>query len=44
MASGVLGQVYRKVFDKTEPGKIVELFKLGEGNPPVGADTVDTTK
>lgn len=30
----LITQVYRKVFDKTEPGKIVELFKLGEGNPP----------
>jgi hypothetical protein len=30
----LMTQVYRKVFDKTEPGKIVELFKLGEGNPP----------
>lgn len=30
----LITQPYRKVFDKTEPGKIVELFKLGEGNPP----------
>jgi hypothetical protein len=30
----LITQVYRKVFDKTEPRKIVELFKLGEGNPP----------
>ncbi len=29
----LITQVYRKVFDKTEPGKIVELFKLGEGDP-----------
>jgi hypothetical protein len=28
----LITQVYRKVFDKTEPGKIVELFKLGEGD------------
>ena len=30
----LITQVHRKVFDKTEPGKIVELFKLGEGDPP----------
>jgi hypothetical protein len=30
----LITQVHKKVFDKTEPGKIVELFKLGEGNPP----------
>jgi len=30
----LITQVYRKVFDKTEPGKIIELFKLGEGDPP----------
>ena len=30
----LITQVYRKVFDRTEPGKIVELFKFGEGNPP----------
>jgi len=28
-------QVQRKVFDSLPPTKIVELFKLGEGNPPV---------
>jgi len=30
----LITQVYRKVFDRTEPAKIVELFKLGEGDPP----------
>jgi hypothetical protein len=30
----LITQVHKKVFDKTEPGKIVELFKLGEGSPP----------
>jgi hypothetical protein len=30
----LITQVHRKVFDKTEPGKIVELFKLGVGDPP----------
>ena len=36
----LITQVYRKVFDKTEPGKIVELFKLGEGDPPQMGITV----
>lgn len=30
----LITQVHKKVFDKTEPAKIVELFKLGEGTPP----------
>lgn len=30
----LITQVHKKVFDKTEPAKIVALFKLGEGNPP----------
>jgi hypothetical protein len=30
----LITQVHKKVFDKTEPAKIVELFKLGEGDPP----------
>jgi hypothetical protein len=30
----LITQLYKKVFDKTEPSKIVELFKLGEGDPP----------
>ena len=30
----MITQVHKKVFDKTEPAKIVELYKLGEGNPP----------
>jgi hypothetical protein len=30
----LITQVHRKVFDKTEPGKIVDLFKLGTGTPP----------
>jgi len=36
----LITQVHKKVFDKTEPGKIVELFKLGEGNPPQFGITV----
>jgi hypothetical protein len=36
----LITQVYRKVFDKTEPGKIVELFKLGEGNSGTGCQPV----
>jgi hypothetical protein len=30
----LITQLYRKIFDKTEPGKIVELFKLGDGTRP----------
>jgi hypothetical protein len=30
----LITQLYRKAFDKTEPTKIIELFQLGEGNPP----------
>jgi hypothetical protein len=30
----LITQVYKKVFDKTEPGKIVDLFRLGQGSPP----------
>jgi hypothetical protein len=38
----LITQVQRRVFDKTEPGRIVELFKLGEGNPPkLGIATVE---
>lgn len=36
----LITQVYRKVFDKTEPGKIIELFKLGEGNSGTGCQPV----
>jgi hypothetical protein len=36
----LITQVYRKVFDKTEPGKIVELFKLGEGDRGTGCQPV----
>jgi hypothetical protein len=38
----LITQLHKKVFEKTEPGKIVELFKLGEGDPPrLGIATAD---
>jgi hypothetical protein len=30
----LLTQVQKRVFDTVTPGKVVEFFKLGEGNPP----------
>jgi hypothetical protein len=38
----LLVDVQRRVFETVSPGKIVELFKLGEGNPPtLGIKTAD---
>jgi hypothetical protein len=38
----LLVDVQRRVFTSVNPGKIVELFKLGEGNPPtLGIKTAD---
>ncbi len=38
----LLVDVQRRVFETVSPGKIIELFKLGEGNPPtLGIKTAD---
>jgi hypothetical protein len=38
----LLVDVQRRVFETVSPGKIVDLFKLGEGNPPtLGIKTAD---
>jgi hypothetical protein len=38
----LITQTHKKVFDSVNPGKIVELFRLGEGTPPLlGISTGD---
>jgi hypothetical protein len=38
----LITQTQRKVFESINPGKIIELFKLGEGTPPqLGISTCD---